>query len=448
MDTVENPVHSVTKRLRATSPRSVASHEEATRVMAAEIVGTVEIACPVYIESASGSRLTDIDGKEYIDLTMGFGPHVLGHRPRAVEEALAKQIARGWHWGIHNTLQHRLGELLVEAAPCGEQVVFCNTGTEATMYAIRAARAFTGKSVVAVFDGSYHGVHDYALLVAERSSDRHNPAPRRRGAGIPGEILETVMMLPYNEAAAFDIVRDNGERLAAVLVEPVQSSNPRTDIGPWLRELGEVCRKAGVLLIVDEVITGFRLAYGGGQQYFNAHADLATYGKALGGGMPIGAVVGRTDIMSVFNAGNERARPIFSGGTFSGNPLTMAAGIAALTQMRDTPDLYPRLNSLGDRLAEGINRHARQHGMPVTMMNAGSMFHLRFADGEIRSSRDITNRYAEAEHLFYQHLQERGVLVPGIHLAFLSAAHTEADIDAVIDAVTASLDTLRNDGMI
>jgi glutamate-1-semialdehyde 2,1-aminomutase len=126
----------------------------------------------------------------------------------------------------------------------------------------------------------------------------------------------------------------------------------------------------------------------------------------------------------------------------------MAAGIAALTQMRDTPDLYPRLNSLGDRLAEGINRHARQHEMPVTMMNAGSMFHLRFADGEIRSSRDITNRYAEAEHLFYQHLQERGVLVPGIHLAFLSAAHTEADIDAVIDAVTASLDTLRNDGMI
>lgn len=448
MDTTQSPISQVTKRLRATSPRSVAIHEEAARVMAAEIVGTVEIACPAYIQSASGSRLTDVDGKEYIDLTMGFGPHVLGHRPAAVEKALADQITRGWHWGIHNPLQHRLGELLVEAAPCGEQVVFCNTGTEATMYAIRAARAFTGKSVVAVFDGSYHGVHDYALLVAERSSDRHAPAPRRRGAGIPSEILETVTMLPYNDEAAFDIIRGNRDRLAAVLVEPVQSSNPRTDIGPWLRGLGDACREAGVLLIVDEVITGFRLAYGGGQEYFDVHADLATYGKALGGGLPIGAVAGRTDVMSVFNTGTGQARPIFSGGTFSGNPLTMAAGIAALTEMRDTPDLYTRLNGLGDRLAEGINRHASRHNMPVTMMNAGSMFHLRFAEGQIRSSRDITSRYVEAETVFYQHLQERGVLVPGIHLAFVSAAHSDADIDAVIAAATASLDALRNDGLI
>ena len=438
----------VTQRLRASSPKSVICQEEAAKVMAVEIVGTVHITSPVYVESVSGSRITDVDGKEYIDLTMGFGPHVLGHRPAAVEKALADQITRGWHWGIHNPLQHRLGEMLVEAAPCGEQVVFCNTGTEATMYAIRAARSFTGKSVVAVFDGSYHGVHDYALLEAERSSDRHSPVPRRRGAGIPSEILETVTMLPYNDEAAFDLIRANADRLAVVLVEPVQSSNPRTDVGPWLRRLGEVCREAGVLLMVDEVITGFRLAYGGGQEYFDVHADLATYGKALGGGMPIGAVAGRADVMSVFNAGNGRARPIFSGGTFSGNPLTMAAGIAALTQMRDTPDLYPRLNALGDRLAEGVNRHARRHGMPVTMMNAGSMFHLRFAEGQIRSSRDITNRYVEAEHIFYQHLQERGVLVPGIHLAFVSAAHTEADVDAVIEAATASLDSLRNDGMI
>lgn len=442
---VPNPA---TERLRASSPKSVACHEEAEKVMAVEIVGTVHITSPVYVESVSGARLIDVDGKEYIDLTMGFGPHVLGHRPAAVEKALADQITRGWHWGIHNPLQHQLGELLVEAAPCGDRAVFCNTGTEATMYGIRAARSFTGRSVVAVFDGSYHGVHDYALVDAERSSDRHSPIPRRRGAGIPSEILETVMMLPYNDEAAFDLIRQHRNQLAVVLVEPVQSSNPRTDVGPWLRRLGEVCREAGVLLMLDEVITGFRLAYGGGQEYFDVRADLATYGKALGGGLPIGAVAGRADVMSVFNTGEGPARPIFSGGTFSGNPLTMAAGIAALTEMRDTPGLYPRLNALGDRLAEGVNRHARRHDMPVIMMNAGSMFHLRFSDGQILSSRDITSRYVQAEQVFYQYLQERGVLVPGIHLAFVSAAHSEADVDAVVAAATASLDVLRADGMI
>ena len=176
-------------------------------------------------------------------------------------------------------------------------------------------------------------------------------------------------------------------------------------------------------------------------------ADLATYGKALGAGLPIGAVAGRADVMSVFSTGSGKARPIFSGGTFSGNPLTMAAGIAALTELRDTPDLHTRLNALGDRLAAGVNSYARQHDMSVTMMNAGSMFPLRFSDKEIRSSRDIINHYVEAEHFFYQYLQERGVLVPGIHLAFVSAAHTTGDVNAVTEAMTTSLDQLRADGM-
>lgn len=441
-------IPAVTKRLRSSSPKSIACHEAAANVMAVEIVGTVHISSPAYIESVSGAYMTDVDGKKYIDLTMGFGPHVLGHRPASVEKAIADQITRGWHWGIHNPLQHQLGEMLVEAAPCAEQVMICNSGTEATAYAIRAARAFTGKSMVAVFDGSYHGAHDYALVDADRKSDRHRPVLRSRGAGIPVEVRDTMIMLPYNDESAYDIIREYGDQLAMVLVEPVQSSNPRTDIGPWLRGLSDVCRESGVLLLLDEVITGFRLAYGGGQEYFNVRADLATYGKALGGGMPIGAVAGSAEVMSVFGTGGGKARPIFSGGTFSGNPLTMAAGIAALTELRDTPDLYPRLNALGDRLAEGINRHARAHDMPVTMMNAGSMFHLRFASEEIQSFRDITTHYVEAEQLFYQYLQERGVLVPGIHLAFVSAAHTDEDVDAVVAAVTESLDQLRADGMI
>lgn len=434
------------ERLRAASPVSQQLHAAAAQVLAVELVGTVEISSPVYVRSGQGARVTDVDGHEYIDLTMGFGPHVLGHRPESVQRALAEQLERGWHFGVHNELQHELAALLCACVPHLEQVVFCNSGTEATMYAIRAARSLSGRDTIAVFDGCYHGAHDYALVTAERDSDRHAPRARARGAGIPPAATESMFMLPYNDVAAYDLIRRHRDELAAVLVEPVQSSNPRTDIGPWLKGLREVCTETGVLLILDEVITGFRLAIGGGQQFFGLEADLAVYGKALGGGMPIGAVAGRGELMSVFAGQHPSARPIFFGGTFGGNPMSMAAGIAALSQMRADPTLYTRLNSEGDRLARAVNDFCASQALPVVMMHAGSLLHIRFGTGPIASSRDISTAWVKVEHEFYQRLQERGVLIPGIHLAFLSTAHTPADVDQVTAAVTGVLGELRSDG--
>lgn len=278
-----------------------------------------------------------------------------------------------------------------------------------------------------------------------------------KGAGVPTEILSTMLMLPYNDDAAFDLIRENADELALVLVEPIQSSNPREDVGPWLRGLSKVCAEVGVLFALDEVITGFRLAYGGGQEYFDVHCDLATYGKVLGGGLPIGAVVGRRDVMATFGGAGgdtmltgyeqDAEKLIFAGGTFSGNPLTMAAGIAMLDTLAADKEVYARLQHKGDLLAEIVNTHATTHGLPVQILHGSSMFYVVFGESEIRGARDLEH-HAEAEEAFYPLLQEKGVFIPGIHLAFVSDALTEGDIREVAAAITATLDELRDAGLL
>jgi glutamate-1-semialdehyde 2,1-aminomutase len=432
------------EELLARTPRSRELGAKGAEVLPLEVVATVEMPYTIYIESADGCRMTDVDGNTYIDLTMGFGPHVLGHRPPAILATIREQAEKGWHFGIHNALQERLARLVTKAVPCAESVVFCNSGTEATMYAIRAARAFSGKTKIATFDGSYHGAHDYVLIQADRHSPRSRPTGRPRGRGIPSEAASTVMVLPYRDITAFDLIEEHRDELALVMIEPVQSSNPRLDTRDFMRELARVCRRNQVLFLMDEVITGFRIAYGGVQEYYGITPDLATYGKALGGGLPVGAIVGRAEIMSVF-AGRERAEAIFSGGTFSGNPLTMAAGYAAVSYMREHQEIYPYLMEQGDRFAAAINGFCKELDIPAQMMNAASMLHLLFEKGKIESARDITGQYAAAETQFYLHLLKHGVIVPGIHLAFLSAAHRPEDVDSVIDAFKQSFLDLRED---
>jgi glutamate-1-semialdehyde 2,1-aminomutase len=437
-------------KLKARTPQSAEANKLGADVLAMEVVATVDMPHPIYIESADGPSMTDIDGNSYIDLTMGFGPHVLGHRPKVVADALAKQIDRGWHFGIHNPLQEPLARLIQEAGRNTERTIFCNSGTEATMYAMRAARAFTGKARVALFDGSYHGTHDYALTKAELSSDRSRPASKTMGLGVPELVRDgTMLMLPYRDGTAFDLIREHADDLALVMIEPVQSSNPRVDTGDFLRELARVCAESEVLFLLDEVITGFRLAYGGGQEYFDVAADLVTYGKAIGGGMPIGALSGRADIMELFGGDRGRDDGVFSGGTFSGNPLTMAAGTAAIGYLRDNrDDIFPYLMEQGNRFAEAINTFCLERQIPAQILNAGSMFHMRFQGGDIESSRDFNSDHAKAEKQFYLHLLGHGVIVPGIHLAFFSSAHTPDDVDTVIEAFKQSFLDLRADGMI
>ena len=418
------------------------------RSLSQEIVRTVEMPHSIYIDSCDGGTMTDVDGNTYLDMSMGFGPCVLGHRPPAVTAALEAQLQKGWHFGIPSAAQGELAQLVEEASPCAEKVVFFNSGTEATLTAMRMARAFTGKTRIALFDGCYHGSHDYALIFANPKSDRDRPAPMRVGAGIPKAIEdETMLVLPYRNDAAFDLIREHKDELAAVFLEPSQSSHPRLDNAEFLNGLKAVCEESGVLLGFDEVVTGFRIAYGGCQEHYGITPDFATYGKAIGGGLPIGAVAGRRDIMNCFS-GKGDAPWMFSGGTFNGNPLSMTAGVAAVTEMRDTKDtLYPYLMAQGNRLAAEVNDFCMEHQFQAQLLNAGSKVHLRFQGTPINSARDITEDQKTVEQEFYLHLLGYNVIIPGIHLAFLSAAHRPEDVDAIIAAFKQSFLDLREDGL-
>ena len=442
------------------TPKSRELQQRSAEVLAAEIVQTVEMPHPFYVAEAKGSRITDVDGNEYIDLTMGYGPLVLGHAPDEVVAAVQAQAARGLHVGLHNPHQERLARLITEAAPANEEVIFANSGTEATMYAVRAARAYSGKWKIGLFDGNYHGVHDAVLARAETDSPRERPTVAAKGAGVPQQTLDGVVMLPYRSDAAFELIREHRDELALILIEPVQSSNPRMDHVEWMRELREVCRDAGVLFVLDEVITGFRLAYGGGQERFGLEPDLTTYGKAIGGGMPVGAVAGPREMMAFLGRGGyprgvdgdeegaQRVR-ISAGTTFAGNPMTMVAGEAQVGYLSEhRAEVYPHLDEQSERFADEVNAFLRVEEIPARIMHASSMFHLRFGEGAVESSRDLDDSFHAVEREFYQHLLYHGVIVPGIHLFFLSAAHSAEDVDTVSDAFKQSFTEIKERGLV
>ena len=424
---------------RTRRSREIHNREKALIPMA--VVGTVDMPYPVYIVEGQGARVVDVDGNEYIDLSMGFGCHVLGHAHPVVVEAVRDAATRGVQFGIHTPRQEPLARLVVDASPCADAVVFCNSGTEATMYAIRAARAHRGRTRIALFEGAYHGAHDAVLVKTEEASARNRPRVVAKGAGVPQEFVDQVLMLPYRHEAAFDLVREHAGELALVMVEPVQGSNPTLECRDFLAELIEVCRDAGVLVLFDEVITGFRLAYGGAQEEMDLVPDLAAYGKTLGGGMPIGAVAGRAELLARFDWHRqaETGGRVFAGGTFGGNPVTMSAGAATLHHLKAHPEIYANLREHGRRLRDEIGAFCEERGVPAQMMSAHSMIHLRFQSGAILTSRDIDRRFAAAEKEFYTRVMLNGVLIPGDHLALTSAAHSSEDIDAVVAACRSAL---------
>lgn len=440
-----------TERLMERTRKSRECAELAKQRVPLQVVGTVELPYTIYIQSASGCRMQDVDGNEYIDVTMGFGPHILGHAPKVVLDAAREQLARGWHFGIPSPLQERLARLITDAAPGNEAVIFCNSGTEATMYAVRAARAFTGKDKIAMFDGCYHGAHDYVLAQVNPASPRSRPTIKTRGDGIPKVISDLEMMLPYRDPAALELIEQHKNELAAVMIEPVQSSNPRLDSKSFVHAVAETCRNNGVLFIMDEVITGFRMAYGGCQEYYDLRPDLVAYGKIMGGGMPIGAVSGRKELMDLFSteqvmrmfAGMDTHRAVFAGGTFCGNPLSMTCGIATLNYLKDHREVYTHLQTQGDRLANEVNEFCRRRELPVQVLHAQSMFHVVFQTGPIEGARDYRRDGSPAEDAFYLHLLNNGVIMPGFHLGFISDAHRPADVDTLIGAIQNSLEAVE-----
>jgi glutamate-1-semialdehyde 2,1-aminomutase len=401
---------------------------------------------PMVAASADGGRIRDVDGREYLDLMLGFGAMVLGHRHPRVETAVRQQLECGWHFGVTNRRQEQLAELVHELVPTVESIMFCNSGTEATMYAFRLARAFTGRSKIAVVDGFYHGAHDYGML---RSPTGRGPLnPRQLGAGVPVETTDSVTVLPW-ASSTLDEIRGRAHELAAVVVEPVQSSNPRLDDAStaFLQQLQTTCQDVGVLLILDEVITGFRLGPGGAQVRLGLQPDLTTFGKVLGGGLPVGAVGGSAEMIRLFRGLHDGdPRGVFSGGSFSGNPLTMTAGLATLQVLRDGPTAYGLMDARTTRLADTVNQWAASHGVPVRVMAAGSIFQVFFQSDPVHSYRDVRGAHP-AEDKFYLALMDAHVFIPGNHRAFLGTCHTDDDVDQVIAAMLASLRSCDDAGL-
>jgi glutamate-1-semialdehyde 2,1-aminomutase len=388
---------------------------------------------PVFFNRGEGAYLYDLDGNRYIDYIGSWGPHILGHSHPKVKEALHEAVERGTSFGAPTEAESELCQLIFDAVPSVEKVRLVNSGTEATMSAIRLARGFTGRDVVVKFAGNYHG-HVDSLLVAAGSSAATLGVPN--SPGVTAGTTKDTLVLQYNDVAGLEAAfLDHGPRIAGVIFEPVVGNmGVVVPSGEFLSALRRLTHKHGALLICDEVMTGFRVAYGGAQSLLGFTPDITTLGKIVGGGLPVGAYGGRADIMDhILPAGK-----IFQAGTLSGNPLATAAGIATLKLLRDT-NPYPRLEQLSARLANGLDEAAAV--VPHTIARVGSMMTLFFCGDPVTdwptASRCDTQQFAR----YFWGLIDRGVYMPcsQFEALFVSAAHTEADIDATIAAAKAVL---------
>jgi glutamate-1-semialdehyde 2,1-aminomutase len=377
---------------------------------------------PLFIARGKGSRIFDVDGNEYIDYVGSWGPLLLGHAHPAIVEAVNEALQSGTSFGAPTEREIELAELISEIMPSIEMVRLVNSGTEATMSAIRVARGFTGRDLIVKFEGCYHG-HVDSLLVKAGSGVATLGLPD--SPGVPKSFSDTTLALPFNSPSALDeAFQKHGDRIAAAIVEPVVGNMGCVPPAPgFLQQLRAVTARHGSLLILDEVMTGFRVALGGAQQLYEIRPDLTTLGKVIGGGLPIGAYGGRADIMSrVAPAG-----PIYQAGTLSGNPLAVAAGLAMLRYLKSRPETYTQLDARTAAICAAAP--------PGTTVNrVGSMFTIFFTGSAVTdyesAKKSNTARFAE----FHRHMLERGIYLPPsqFEAAFVSAAHTEEDAGTTV----------------
>jgi glutamate-1-semialdehyde 2,1-aminomutase len=385
---------------------------------------------PLIIERGEGPYLFDIDGNRLIDYVGSWGPHILGHRHPAVVEAIQQALQRGTSFGAPTELETELAEMVVEIVPSVEQVRMVNSGTEATMSAIRLARGYTGRDVVVKFAGCYHG-HVDSLLVQAGSGALTHGTPS--SPGVPRGCTADTIALEFNDPQQLEeTFSARGDEIACVILEPVVGNMGVVPPEPeFLETVQQLCRKQGALLVFDEVMTGFRVALGGAQERFGITPDLTTLGKILGGGMPVGAYGGRADLMQTMSP----LGPVYQAGTLSGNPLAMACGIATLKTLKQT-NPYATLEQRTTQLVEGLDQAAKAAGIPHTVAQVGSMFTLFFNSEKVTnytiSAKNDTKRFAK----YFWGMIERGCYLPcsQFEANFVSLAHTPQNIETTIAA--------------
>lgn len=386
-----------------------------------------------------GSKVYDAAGKEYLDYMLGSGPLLLGHCRPEVVEAVQRQAALGSTYFALNEPAIRLAEMIVEAAPCGEAIRFQTTGSEATFAALRLARAMKGRDKVLKFEGGWHGGHDLGQLSGAPAEPPPFPVAAPDCDGIPHSARHDVLVAPFNDldTTAAIIERHHGE-LAAVIVEPLQRAlKPEAS---FLQGLRDITRRLGIVLVFDEIVTGFRLAWGGAQERYGVAADLACYGKVIGGGYPLSAVVGKRELLQLADPQQKGRGPnSFLSGTLTANPVACAAGLATLNVLRQ-PRTYERLHLLGQRLAQGLRLAGADAGVPLQVLGDGPVLQVFFTDHKpLRNHRDLVRADKKKAVAFGHALIRQGVYcTPGGKL-YLSLAHSDGDIDRTIEIASAAL---------
>lgn len=386
---------------------------------------------PVFIKSGSGSKMCDADRNEYIDYIGSWGPHLFGHNPPFIIEALKEAIENGTSFGAPTEIEVKMAQLITELVPSVEMVRMVNSGTEATMSAIRAARGFTGKEKIIKFEGCYHGHGDFFLIKAGSGALTFG-VPTSPGV-TRGNAADTLIADFNNINSVKNVIAQNENEIAAVIIEPVVG-NMGTVIpeNNFLNELRNLCSEEKIVLIFDEVMTGFRLSKGGAQEVFGIKPDLSTFGKIIGGGLPVGAYGGKREIMEMVSPSG----PVYQAGTLSGNPLAMNAGFAALTYIKDHPEVYDQLEEKSAYLANGIKDSVKNAGKNFQFNRIGSMMTLFFTEEKVTDYNSAIKSNTELFGRYFHEMLKRGIYLPPAQFEamFISTAHSKEELEKTIQA--------------
>ena len=402
---------------------------------------------PIFISKAKGSNIYDVDSNKYIDYHLAFGPVVLGHNHPSVVAAVKNQLNKGIIYGLSNELEIEVAKKIIKYVPSAQMVRFCNSGTEATYHALRIARAYTKKEKIVKFEGAYHGWHDYVSISSGPSlsdaGSRKSPKSVPDTAGLPAGVAENVIVVPFNDTEALETaVKKHKDDIAAFITEPILHGSAAC-IPPkkgFLKFLREITLRHDIMLIFDEVITGFRHDLGGAQKLFGVIPDLTTFGKAMANGFPVSAVCGRKDIMEGFKPTGK----VDYGGTFNGNPISMAATLATIKEF-ERSNAYRRLFHLGETIRNQLNTVIAEFKLKAQVVGFGSIFQLLFTDRKIRDYRDVLTSDLEQFKKFQRKMMNKGIFIlpQANKRCHLSVAHTDEDVKYTIEKASEILKSMR-----